>query len=268
MTRFRPLLAILAGALLLGACGALPRPFQPAEKAPPQALEQALGARAGVFVEPIAGIPLADSERLGEALVQALKALDVATGRRASNRASYRISAQPREAGRMQWSLAGPDGEIILRFEDQGGSGRAEFVAGRFAAILNPATPPATSATLSLAVQPVDGAPGDGRQSLTRAMRRALTASSLKSAQSLETASLIVLGSVYVTAAPDSDRHQSVTVDWTVLAPDGARIGTVSQSNAVPASALDGAWGPVARAVAENGAQGIVAMLRRIGALE
>ena len=125
MTRFRPLLAILAGALLLGACGALPRPFQPAEKAPPQALEQALGARAGVFVEPIAGIPLADSER-----------------------------------------------------------------------------------------------------------------------------------------------HQSVTVDWTVLAPDGARIGTVSQSNAVPAGSLDGAWGPVARAVAENGAQGIVAMLRRIGALE
>ena len=268
MTPLRPLLALLACALLLGACGALPRPFQPADKAPPQALEQDLGARAGVFVEPIAGIPLADSERLGETLVQALRALDVAAGRRASNRASYRISARPGEADRMQWSLAGPDGEIVLRFEDQGGPGRADFVAGRFAAILNPATPPPASADLSLAVQPVDGAPGDGRHALTREMRRALTASGLTSAQSLESASLIVLGSVYVAEAPDSKQHQSVTVDWTVLAPDGARLGTVSQSNAVPAGSLDGAWGPVARAVAENGAHGIVAMLRRIGALE
>ena len=119
-----------------------------------------------------------------------------------------------------------------------------------------------------MVVRPVDGAPGDGRHSLTQAMRRALAQSGFKSAESLENASFIVLGSVYVADAPDSNLQQSITVDWTVLTPDGARIGTVSQSNVLPAGALDGAWGGVARVVAKNGAQGIVAMLARVAALE
>lgn len=268
MKRSARLLTILVCAVLLAACGDLPRPFQPAEKASPEVLQEALGPRAGVFVEPVPGMPDADSARLTGDLVQALRALDVAAGRHASNRASYRISAQPGAAGVVRWSLAEPAGEIIFRFDDQGDGDRATVVARRFAAILNPAAPVALYASLSLAVRPVDGAPGDGRHSLTRAMHRALLQSGFKSAETLENASFIVLGSVYVADSPDSNLHQSITVDWTVLTPDGARIGTVSQSNVLPLGALDGAWGEVARVVAENGAQGIVAMLARIGALE
>jgi hypothetical protein len=268
MIRTHPLWVIFVCAILLVACGPLPRPFQPAEKAPPDVLEQALGARAGVFVEPVPGLLEADSERLTEALVQALRARDVAAGRRASNRASYRISARRGATDRMTWSLAEPDGDIIYRFEDRGATRRAELVAERFAVILTPAAPQEAGGGLSLAVRPVDGAPGDGRLALPQAMRRALAASGLNLAESISAASHIVLGSVYVLAAPDSDREQSVTVDWTVLVPDGARVGTVSQSNTVPAGSLNGAWGSVARAVAENGAQGIVAMLVRVGALK
>jgi len=261
-------LTILVCAVVLAACGDLPRPFQPAEKALPEILEEALGPRAGVFVEPVPETPEADSARLTENLVQALRALGVAAGRHASNRASYRILAQPGAAGVMRWSLAAPGGEIVFHFDDQGAGDRAAIVARRFAAILNPATPAAVNASPSLAVQPVDGAPGDGRHSLTQAMRRALVLSGFESAISLESASFIVLGSVYVVDSPDSNLHQSITVDWTVLSPDGARIGTVSQSNVLPRGALDGAWGEVARVVAENGAQGIVAMLARVGVLE
>jgi len=268
MKRSARLLTILAGAVVLAACGDLSRPFQLAEKASPEVLEEALGSHAGVFIEPVPGMPEADSIRLTGNLVQALRALDVAAGRHASNRASYRISAEPGAAGVMRWSLTGPDGQIIFRFDDQGDGDRTTVVARRFAAILNPGEPAALNAGLSLAVRPVDGAPGDGRHSLTQAMRRALHRSGFKSAESLNNASFIVLGSVYIADVPNSKLHQSITVDWTVLTSDGARIGMVSQSNVLPLGALDGAWGEVARVVAKNGAQGIVAMLARVGALE
>ncbi len=76
-----------------------------------------------------------------------------------------------------------------------------------------------------------------------------------------------MLGSVHVTSAKLVGQ-ESVKVDWTVLAPDGARLGTVSQSNNVLAGTIDEHWGGVARIVAENGAEGVIAMLTRLGMLE
>ena len=116
MRRSVRLLTTLACVVLLAACGDLPRPFQPTETA---SLE-ALGTRAGIFVEPVSGMPEADSARLTGDLVRALRALDVAAGRHASNRASYRISAKLGAAGVMHWSLAAPGGKIIFSFDDEG----------------------------------------------------------------------------------------------------------------------------------------------------
>ena len=84
----------------------------------------------------------------------------------------------------------------------------------------------------------------------------------------LENADFIVLGSVYMGKMANSTAQQSIVLEWAVLSPDGERIGTINQNNAVPKGALDGAWGSVARAVAENGAEGIVVMLEQVGALE
>jgi len=66
----------------------------------------------------------------------------------------------------------------------------------------------------------------------------------------------------------DSKQQQSITVDWTVLTPDGTRVGTVSQSNVVPRGELDGAWVELAQVVAVNGAHGVVSLLTRIGVVE
>ncbi len=276
------LLAALAGVFLIAACGSLPRPFQPEEKAPPGALEAALGARAGVFVEAVSGVPAAQSEELTAELVRALHARDVAAGRQVSNRASYRISARQDDSGRLLWRLAAPGGTIVLQFEEAAATGDGtgdsigvsgvEVAAARFAAYFNPpeatAEMRATVVDLTLSVPPVDGAPGDGRASLSRAMRRALAAHGLESTKSLENADFIVLGSVYVADMTDSSGQQSIAIDWTVMSPDGERIGTVNQSNAIQKGTLDGAWGPVAHAVADNGANGIVAMLERVGAID
>ncbi len=271
------LLAILVCVFLLAACGSLPRPFQPEEKAPPDALEAALSARAGVFIEAISGLPATESEQLTAELERALHARDVAAGRLASNRASYRISARRSDSGNLFWILTAPGGTDVLQFEEPaanengGTAGRVDAVAERFALYFNPpeATPEALAAPaiLSLSVQPVDGAPGDGRAALSRAMRRALAAYGVKSGKSLENADFVVLGSVYVREAAVSSAHQSIAVDWTVMSPDGERIGTVNQSNVIAKGSLDGAWGAVARAVAENGAQGIIIMLERVGAI-
>ena len=279
------LLAALAGIFLITACGTLPRPFQPEEKAPPGALEAALGARAGVFVEAISGLPAPQSEKLTAELVRALHARDVAAGRQASNRASYRISARQSDSGRLLWFLAAPGGTIVLQFEEQvapgdGGDGagdgasvnRVAAAAVRFAAYFNPPEAAlevrATPVNLTLSVLPVDGAPGDGHASLSRAMRRALAAHGLESTKMLENADFVVLGSVYVADMTDSNDQQSIAVDWTVMSPDGKRIGTVNQSNTIAKGTLDGAWGPVAHAVAGNGADGIIAMLERVGAID
>ncbi len=259
-------LAVLACILLLAACGDLPRPFQPAEKPLPDIAGDDVGSRAGVFVAPIAGLAAGESELLTEALVAALRAEDVAASRRAQNRASLRISARPAEEGGLRWLLTAPSGETLLGFDEAGGTAGAQRAARLFADFLNPAPP--APARLAIAVPPVDGAPGDGRGALAGAMRQALAARGLATGGGLADAAYIVLGSVHVAAAAKSAGQETVSVDWAVLAPDGARLGTVSQSNNVPAGALDGRWGAVARIVAENGAQGVVAMLARLGVLE
>jgi hypothetical protein len=264
--RRAPLLLALACAWALAACGQLPRPFQPEDKPLPDIAEAEVEARAGVFVAPLPG---EDSERLTGALVAALQAADVAASRHARNRASHRISARLGESGSLRWSLVAPGGETLLAFNEAPGAESIGRVAQMFALFLNPEPPPPPEqARPALAVPPVDGAPGDGRLALALAMRQALAAEGFPTDHAVVEAAYLVLGSVHVEKVANSAAEERVSVDWTVLGPDGARLGTVSQSNQVAAGTLDGTWGAVARVVAQNGAQGVVALLARLGALQ
>lgn len=263
----RQILAVLTCILSLTACGDLPRPFQPTEKPLPRITGEEIATYAGVFVEPITSLPAYESERLTEALVVALRAKDIAASRRAQNRASLRISARPSKADVLRWSLTTHNGKTLLSFDEARGEADTRRTARLFADFLNSASP-ATAARLALAVPAVDGAPGDGRGALTSAMRQALASKGFAATGSLEDAAYLVLGSVHMTATAESDGQERVSVDWTVLTPNGARLGTVSQSNSVPAGALDKRWGAVAQIVAENGAQGVVDMMTRLGVLK
>ena len=144
----------------------------------------------------------------------------------------------------------------------------AQRAAPRIDALLRDATPVAAVLALPrVVVRPVDGAPGDGRLALRRAMERALTrrAVPVVAADATEDAedALMVLGSVHVSEA---GRDQWVEVRWTVMAPDGVELGVVSQSNTVPPGALDGPWGELAEAVADGGADGVRALLEAAAA--
>jgi len=111
-----------------------------------------------------------------------------------------------------------------------------------------------------IAVMPVDGAPGDGREALTRAMARSLKQAGHPVTEDFDAAALILAGSVYV--APNGAGQEAVTIEWSLMHPDGRRLGTISQENTIPAGTLDGAWGPVAGAIAAGGADGIVALVQ------
>ncbi|MBT6440877.1 MAG: hypothetical protein HOK61_00495 [Alphaproteobacteria bacterium] len=111
-----------------------------------------------------------------------------------------------------------------------------------------------------IAVMPVDGAPGDGREALTRAMIRSLAQAGHPVTEDFDAAALILAGSVYV--APNGAGQEAVTIEWSLMHPDGRRLGTISQENTIPAGTLDGAWGPVADAIAAGGADGIVALVQ------
>lgn len=108
-------------------------------------------------------------------------------------------------------------------------------------------------------VQPVQGAPGDGRISLTNALRGELKRNGIALASGKVNGSYKVKGSVKLNNISGSS--QKVNIVWNVYDATGNRVGTVSQNNIIPVGSLDGAWGPTAVAAASAAAKGIVKLL-------
>ena len=108
-------------------------------------------------------------------------------------------------------------------------------------------------------VKPVVGAPGDGRISLTNALRRELTKNGIALSNRRVTGSYTVQGTVKLNKVSGSS--EKVNIVWKVYDSTGNRVGTVSQNNVIPKGALNGAWGPTAIAAASAAAKGIVKLL-------
>lgn len=263
---------------LLAACQPVPRPFLPDDKAV-DVTGIAIADKLGVFVAGVDDAPAAMSAALSAALVARLHARGIPASTTGANRGSYLLqcAAEVRDgAVALHWQLIAADGEIAGLFDQieaatpnawRNGApdlalAIAESAAPRIDALLRDAAPVAAAPVLPrVVVRPVDGAPGDGRLALRRAMERALTRRAVPVvADGAEDAddALMVLGSVHVS---DAGRDQWVEVRWTVIGPDGAELGVVSQSNTVPPGALDGPWGELAEAVAAGGADGVRALL-------
>lgn len=109
------------------------------------------------------------------------------------------------------------------------------------------------------AVPPVAGAPGDGKSSLTAAIRKRLSASGMKLASAGGRNVYTVKGNVSLTEAEAG--KQSIRIEWQVVDPSGKRLGTVSQQNLIQQGSLDGPWGPVADAAANAAADGIIKLI-------
>jgi hypothetical protein len=113
-----------------------------------------------------------------------------------------------------------------------------------------------------LLISGVEGAPGDGRESLPRAITEILKRQDLAIVTDPEAKADLVLDADVVVANPKAGK-QNVKIVWRVRRKDGAEIGTVGQENDVPAGLLDGAWGDVAYMVAVSAQDGIMQLVAR-----
>lgn len=269
----RTVLALVAVALFLGACGQLPRPFarDGDEITTPEAMHPADGA--GVVVD-ASRCAAAAAPALADAVVDALRLSEVPAGSTGGNRGSLRLTCAETD-GALGWTLTGADGATIGAFTQAvsnpdlaaGGPGifaaLGDDAALEVLALLGRDMPLTQRARRpSLLVTPVAGAPGNGGVALARAMEVALEWQGATLAIEADDHAFLVLGSVALSDAESG--AQRVEVVWEVLRPDGQRLGVVSQVNTVPHGALDGEWGPIAAAIARGGAQGVIDLLDRI----
>lgn len=258
--------------ILLGACQPLPRPFQPLIKTS-ASVPPALDGKLGLF---LAGIdnasPVFEADFM-EILGDELTALGVVASSAVANQGSYLLvgllsTPQPKSI-RISWRIIAADGTVVGLFEQVGATDEAASeklvrdAARRISSLMkagDPTKPAHVLATLPAVVLfPVDGAPGDGRVSLTSAMQVALARRSIRVSDNWEDDSLLLLGSVRTSVRAEG---QLVRIHWSVINNEGHEIGSVTQSNVVPFGTLDGSWGEIADVVADGGADGVMALLR------
>ena len=113
-----------------------------------------------------------------------------------------------------------------------------------------------------LLISGVEGAPGDGGQSLPRAITEILKRQEVAIVTDPQATADLVLDAEIVVATPKGGK-QNVKIVWRVRRKDGGEIGTVGQENDVPAGLLDGAWGDVAYMVAVSAQDGIMELVTR-----
>ncbi len=274
--------AALLSALLLGACGDLPKPF--AHQGPSDNALLQLEDGAGIVVAPPAGAPPETGARLAEAVTEALGAANLPATVGGGNRASFRLTGQaavrPTGGGReeivIDWWLTdgggAARGAAALRHPAPDGSWRLaapevmQGIATATAAWINDliqndtggeAPPP------GVFVGAVAGAPGNGNDALRKAMTNHLANHGVRLADraggknTFSVAATVNLGEA-------AGGTQEVRISWRVLDAEGEERGSVDQANAVAAGSLDGDWGAVAEAVAAAAAGGIAQLVEQV----
>lgn len=121
---------------------------------------------------------------------------------------------------------------------------------------------PAPGAEAVAVVEPVTGAPGDGQDSLTAAMRRHLQQAGVKVGSGGGSNAYTVRGTVEMGSAVDG--QQPITIQWMVVDPSGKALDkAVVQRNKVAQGSLDGQWGQVADLAAGEAAKSIAKLIGR-----
>lgn len=104
-------------------------------------------------------------------------------------------------------------------------------------------------------IRPVIGAPGNGNESLTAALKSALRDRDLTISEDPRQAGFIIDGQVDL-GEPVNGR-QYVKISWAVNTVTGEEVGRAVQENTVVAGSLDGEWGQVAEVVSQAAVRGI-----------
>ena len=272
-------------AVLLAACQPLPHPF--ADDAPRRGSPMlTLRDSASVTIAPIDGAPQATAEKLAPAMASALQQREIAASDKTASIGSYelvgRIEEMPPSGDKVAvvaiWELRDPAGKSLGERTDRleapaqdWEQGSEEAVtrlaaasADGLAALLLDDAPAEAEAggRTRLLISGVEGAPGDGGESLPRAITEILKRQDVAIVTDPQAKADLVLDADVVVANPTAGK-QNVKIVWRVRRRDGGEIGTVGQENDVPAGLLDGPWGDVAYMVAVSAQDGIMQLVAR-----
>ncbi|MGC2857272.1 hypothetical protein ACM64Y_17525 [Novispirillum sp. DQ9] len=250
--------ALLLGALGLGGCGDVPRPFAHDPDRPRAGLSR-LTSGTGVAV--LAAGPAAEDMAL------ALRALDVPAG----------TAEAPREGGytlvpvadARGWDLIGPGGRLLLVVPAGGDLAAAAHSIAQAVEddALRPVTlravageeapgQPAGGPLPALRVGPIAGLEPARARVLAGAVEEALRRGGLTVSAD---APWSVAGSFETAPAPPG-QPVPVRLVWTLLDAQGAEHGAAQQVNAVPPDMLERGFAPLAAAIASGAAEGVVAL--------
>ncbi|MEE8307402.1 MAG: hypothetical protein V3R81_09065 [Gammaproteobacteria bacterium] len=118
-----------------------------------------------------------------------------------------------------------------------------------------------TVTNVAVLVPPVSGAPGDGRLSLTNALRTRLRARGVHVSSVGGKNVYKVNGKVQMGPAPGG--KQRVKIEWRLLNASGKDLGAVTQQSDVPKGSLDKTWGPAAISAGNAAASEILKLIKK-----
>lgn len=279
----------LITALLAAACQPLPHPF--ADDKPPAAL-MAVPDNVNIAVMPVEGEPRATAAKLAPVIAQEFLKHNIPASDQSPGKASYqldgRIEQRPDQPGKsliiVHWRLRDPRGQIVTERSDKLAAPTRDWQIGNdepiaklaaagadaMAVKLTGETPPkadqqqvaAVASRLRVAVRKVNGAPGDGNNSLATSLAAVLKHQDLDIVDPAKGKPDLAVD-CDVKLDPVKDGKQHVKIVWRVARPDGGEIGQVAQENDVPRGQLDGAWGDIAYMVAMAAESGIMQLVDR-----
>lgn len=266
--------------LLLPGCGDLPQPFRGRPGGEAARLAVPLAVRIAVPPPPQAMLGDAQARALAEQLAEALQAQEVpAVATETPWPLDWQVEILAEREGtlvRPRFRLLDPDRRQQAATQGPGvpvqawAEGEPEAlrrVAGQAAPNLARLLLQVDAARkqidpAALAAGPprirfggVRGAPGDGNAALAGRIREFLGNLGLVVQDTGDGATYGLTAEVLVT--PPERNVQRVEIVWTVTRRDGQDLGRVAQLNEVPAGRLNGYWGDIAYAAAEEAAQGV-----------
>lgn len=267
--------ALLAG---LAGCGDLPRPFA-ANPAHPRRLVQPPPARLAVAPPSDALLPDAASVAFSSDVADALVQREVPAITGPAREGDWRLvlsaelrgekvvpaytvqnpkgvsqgTAQGQSVDASAWSAAG--GDMLKQVATNDAGAIASLLTSIEAARQRSDPNSLLNRPAKLLVGAVTGAPGDGDTSLARNLHQELPKAGEIVTDNADEADFTIRAEVRT--APGKDGATRVEIQWIVTDAAGHERGRIVQLNEVPANAVDGYWGDVAQAAAEQAAGGV-----------
>ncbi len=285
-------LCAIAVVLLLAACGAVPQPFRDGPKVTTDNPLLDVPTAVGIAVLPVRGAPQPLDTQISTAVAQRLQSFEIPAEAVPSNLGlGFTLDSEARETGVsdldrdvsvvITWTLRSRRGAAVRTYRQvisvpasqwQGGDMMLAGRLGNEAALaigdmVNGIAPPAQGPVLppeparpkfpTVSILPVEGAPGDGRESLRLAVLQALSTNGVTRDDANPEVKLMCDFKI----TTFESNLQKVEIVWRAVARDGKELGTVRLDNTIPVGALDGAWGPTAFAIADAALNDLLTLL-------